>query len=365
MKTHLHEIKVRELFEGYRDNQDAGVWAYGGKLNIRPPYQREFVYKDKQQKAVINSILNNFPLNVIYWVKKDDGNYELLDGQQRILSICRFLDNQFSIKEGKHNRSWHQLKGSEEGERILNYELYVYHCIGDAKDIVDWFEVINTAGEKLNNQEILNAVYSSPWLTEAKRRFSKRDCPAFQIGKNYLKGSAIRQDYLRTVLSWISKNNIIDYLTDKQRAEGDATELWEYFEKIVTWIEDVFKVKRGAMKGVNWGKLYAEYGQKYHNSEEIEKKLLAIIDNDDLDFTYKAYTYVFTGRKQDLQFRGFRKQDKINLYEKLGGKCSCGQEFKLDELEGDHIVSWSKGGETIITNLQLLCRPCNRKKSNK
>ena len=244
MKTKLKIIKVADLFKGFRDDQDAGVWAYGGNLNIRPAYQREFVYKEKQEKAVINSIINGFPLNIMYWVDKGDGTYELLDGQQRTLSICRYLHNNYSIRIGKYDRTWDHLKNSELGKKILNYELYVYFCTGDAKEIVDWFEVINTAGEKLNTQEILNAVYSSPWLTAAKKKFSKRGCLAYQIGKDYLSGSCIRQDYLATVLKWISHNKVGEFLSGKAKAEGDPSDLWEYFERIVTWIEDVFKVKR-------------------------------------------------------------------------------------------------------------------------
>ena len=367
MKTELKIIKVADLFVGYRNAQDAGVWAYGGNLNIRPAYQREFVYNEKQEKAVINSIINNFPLNIMYWVDKEDGTYELLDGQQRTLSICRFLNSMYSVKIGKHDRTWHHLESTELGQNILDYKLYVYYCQGDAKDIVDWFEVINTAGEKLNKQEIINAIYSSAWLTDAKKKFSKRNCQAYQIGKDYLSGSAIRQDYLATVLKWISHNKVEEFLGTKLKAEGEASDLWEYFERIVGWIEDVFKVKRSVMKKVNWGRLYDQYGETYHNSDEIERKLQAIIDNEDLDFNYKAYTYVFTGDKRDLQFRAFKKQDKINLYEKLGGRCSCekAKSFKLEELEGDHIVAWSKGGETVTTNLQLLCKPCNGRKSNK
>lgn len=367
MKTELKIIKISDLFSGFRDEQERGVWAYHGKLNIRPPYQREFVYKDKQRNEVINSIVNNFPLNVMYWVVKDDGTYELLDGQQRTLSICQFLDNDYSIKIGKHNRSWHHLEGTALGESILDYPLYIYHCIGDAKEIVDWFEVINTAGEKLNSQEILNAVYSSPWLTDAKKRFSKNQCPAYQIGKDYLNGSSIRQDYLKAVLKWVSNNKIEDYLNDKLTADGDASELWEYFENIISWIEAVFKKKRSIMKGVEWGFLYEKYGKIYHNADQIEKEIQALIDNDDINNTSKIYTYIFTKDKRDLQFRAFKKSDKVNLYEQLGGTCSCEykKEFKLEELEADHIVAWSKGGETVTTNMQLLCKPCNGRKSNK
>lgn len=367
MKTQLNKITIRELFKGYHNDPEVGVWGFDGKLNIRPAYQREFVYNDKQQKAVINSIINNFPLNVIYWVKKENGTFELLDGQQRTLSICEFLANNYSIKIGKYDRKWHQLEKSKEGTQILDYELYVYYCVGDPKAIVDWFEVINTAGEKLNKQEILNAVYSSPWLTDAKKKFSKRGCPAFQIGSAYLKGSAIRQDYLKTVLGWINDNKVDEYLKDKLTDKGDASGLYEYFEKIVTWIETVFPNKTNQMKGVNWGYLYKTYGATYHDPKELGKKLQAIADSETITFTSKAYTYVFTGNKRDLQVRAFTKKEKANLHAKLGGTCSCElkKEFALEELEGDHIVAWSKGGETVTTNLQLLCKPCNGRKSNK
>lgn len=365
MKTELNKIKIADLFNGYENRREEGVWAYDGKLNVRPPYQREFVYNDKQQKAVINSIINDFPLNVMYWVVKDNGIYELLDGQQRTLSICQFLDNEFSIKDGDHNRSWHQLKNTELGKQILNYELYVYHCTGDSKEIVDWFDVINTAGEKLNKQEILNAVYSSKWLTDARKKFSKQGCPAYQIGKDYLKGSAIKQQYLEAVLKWVSNNEVERYLNDKLTAEGDASDLWEYFEDIINWVKDVFKVTRPQMKGVDWGHLHKNFGDEYHSSDKIERELMALLTNEDINNNSKIYTYIFTGDKRDLQFRTFKESEKLRVYEKQGNKCACGQEFKFEDLEGDHVVAWSKGGETIESNLQLLCKPCNGRKSNK
>ncbi len=199
MKIELKEIAIRDVTNGYVNNNEEGVVGYDGKLNIRPKYQREFVYKDKQRDAVIETIKKDFPLNVMYWVKNEDDTYEVLDGQQRTISICEYVAGKFSL----NFQYFHNLEKTEQ-DQILDYKLMVYFCEGNDKEKLDWFETINIAGEKLTDQELKNAIYTGTWLTEAKKYFSKSGCPAYSIASNYLKGSSIRQEYLETAISWIS-----------------------------------------------------------------------------------------------------------------------------------------------------------------
>ena len=217
MEIKLKEIPIREVVKDYINDDENGVVGFGGKLNIRPKYQREFVYNEKQRNEVINSINSDFPLNVMYWIENEDGTYEVLDGQQRTISICEYVDGAYSI----NSKAFHNLTETER-EHILNYKLLVYFCKGNDKEIQDWFKIINIAGEKLTNQELRNAIYTGEWLTDAKRHFSKTLCPAYQIGEKYMSGSTIRQDYLETVLKWISaKENktIEDYMSEHQQYE--------------------------------------------------------------------------------------------------------------------------------------------------
>lgn len=195
MKIELQEISVRDVVNGYINNDEQGCIAYNGKLNIRPAYQREFVYKEQQRNAVIETIKKNFPLNVMYWVKNEDGTFEVLDGQQRTISICEYVEGNFSLEY----QYFHNLE-DEEKEQILNYKLMVYFCEGENREKLDWFKIINIAGEKLTNQELRNAIYTETWLTDAKKYFSKTSCPAYNIGNQYLNGSSIRQDYLETAI---------------------------------------------------------------------------------------------------------------------------------------------------------------------
>ena len=213
MKIELKEITVGELTAGYQDNQENGVVGFGGKLDIRPPYQREFIYKDKQRDAVIETITKNFPLNVMYWAVREDGNFEVIDGQQRTISISQFVEGIFSFKTSKDVFYFHNLQ-TDEREQILNYKLMVYFCSGTDSEKLEWFKTINIAGEKLTDQELRNAVYSGSWVTDAKRYFSKNRCTAHEIGGDYLSGSAIRQEYFETAIKWISNGNIFKNVKD-------------------------------------------------------------------------------------------------------------------------------------------------------
>ena len=223
MKIELHEIPVREVVNGYVDSAENGVVGYGGQLNIRPAFQREFIYKDKQRDEVIRTITKQFPLNVMYWVKSDDGGFELLDGQQRTISVCQYVNGDFSID----HLAFHNLTDTERSQ-ILDYKLMIYICEGTDKEKLDWFKIINIAGEQLTAQELRNAVYTGEWLTEAKKYFSKNQCPAYQIAGDYLSGSAIRQNYLETALKWIAARDNIeieDYMSQHQH-DTNCNELW-------------------------------------------------------------------------------------------------------------------------------------------
>ena len=238
MKIELHEITIKDICNGYIDNQENGVVGYGGKLNIRPKYQREFVYDDKKRTAVIETICKNFPLNVMYWVKNEDGTFEVLDGQQRTISFCQYVSGVFSVE----NRTFHNLTKVEQ-DAILNYKTMVYFCEGNDKEKLEWFKIINIAGEKLTNQELRNAVYTGGWLSSAKTYFSKNGCVAYRLAKDYVNGSPIRQEFLETAIEWINDGKIEEYMSVNQHAPN-ANELWLYFSNVINWVKLTFHIYR-------------------------------------------------------------------------------------------------------------------------
>lgn len=363
MKIEMHEIPIRDIFKGYLDSAEDGVVAYSGELNVRPAFQREFVYKDKQRDEVINTVKKNFPLNVMYWVKGDNGGYELLDGQQRTISICQYLNGDFSLDY----QYFHNLT-NEEQQQILDYKLMIYICEGTNKEKLDWFKIINIAGEKLTNQELRNAIYTGTWLTEAKKYFSKTSCPAYQIANKYLKGTAIRQDYLETVLKWIAakENTEIELYMAKHQHDPNAAELWLYFNNVITWVKTYFPKYRKEMQGVEWGLLYNKHAGKPLDAAALEKEVAKLMA--DADVTKKAgiYSYVLDRDERNLSIRAFDARMKREAYEKQQGICiHCKQHFELEEMEADHITPWHLGGATIATNCHMLCRDCNRRKSGK
>jgi hypothetical protein len=361
MNIELKEISIKELSTDYEDKNDNGVIGYGGILDIRPPYQREFIYKDKQRDAVINTIIKDFPLNVMYWAVRDDKTYEVIDGQQRTISICQFVNGDFAYQ----NRYFHNLKVDEK-EQILNYKLMVYVCSGLESEKLEWFRTINIAGEKLTEQELRNAVYSGSWVSDAKRYFSKRECPAFQIGSDYLNGSAIRQEYLETAIDWISNGNIESYMATHQH-DPNASALWRYFKDVITWVESTFIVKRKKfMKGVNWGSLYNKFKDVVYDTNALELEIAQLIADDDVEKKSGIYPYVLTRDEKHLSIRAFSDSMKQKVYEIQEGICaSCDEYFDISQMEGDHIKPWHDGGKTTEENLQMLCKDCNRKKSGK
>lgn len=362
MKIELHKIKIRELVKGYKDNEEEGVKSYDGLLDVRPPYQREFVYKDKQRDAVIETVQKGFPLNVMYWVKTGEKSFEVLDGQQRTISICQYFNNEFSL-----NYMGFANLPIDKQNLFLDYELMVYICEGTDSEKLDWFKTINIAGEKLTNQELRNSVYSGPWLSDAKRYFSKTSGPAYKLGEKLLKGSPIRQEYLETTLSWINNGEIEEYMRVHQY-DKNANELWSYYNSVITWVDMLFPPKyyRKEMKGQPWGELYNAYSGNNYDADEFESEIKSLIQDDEIQKNSGIYQYLFDRQEKHLNLRAFTDNQKRKKYEEQEGICpNCRKHFDIKEMEGDHITPWSKGGKTIPENLQMLCKSCNQRKSNK
>lgn len=360
MKIELKKITVSELTNGFKDNDENGVVGFGGKLDIRPPYQREFIYKDKQRDAVIDTITRNFPLNVMYWAVREDGNFEVIDGQQRTISACQYVNGDFSVD----GLAFHNLT-KDKKEQILNYELTIYFCSGTDSEKLEWFKIINIAGERLTDQELRNAVYSGSWVSDAKRYFSKNGCAAYGIGSDYLNGSPIRQEYLETAIKWISNGKIEDYMS-KHQHDQNASALWRYFQDVMTWVSTTFTKKRKFMKGVEWGDLYNTYKDEKYNTKEIEKETERLILDDDVTKKSGIYPYILTHNEKYLSIRAFSDATKQKIFEKQKGVCVvCKEKFEIEEMEADHITPWHEGGKTIEKNCQLLCKEDNRRKSGK
>ncbi|MCO5234535.1 MAG: DUF262 domain-containing protein [Chitinophagales bacterium] len=360
MKIELKEISIRELTNGYQDNEENGVVGFGGKLDIRPPYQREFIYKDKQREAVINTVTKDFPLNVMYWAVRENGDYEVIDGQQRTISISQFVEGDFAF----NNRYFHNLQ-QDEKEQILNYKLMVYLCSGTDSEKLEWFRTINIAGEKLTDQELRNAVYSGSWVSDAKRYFSKNGCPAYSLGGDYLNGSPIRQDFLETTIKWISNDDIENYMA-KQQHEPNANELWLYFQNVINWVKVVFPKYRKEMKGVTWGNLYNEFYKQSFDHKKLEEEISKLMQDEDVTNKKGIYEYILTRKEKFLNIRAFTDNQKREAYERQKGICPvCTEHYEIEEMEGDHITPWHLGGKTSSDNCQMLCKDDNRRKSGK
>ncbi|MBE5886001.1 MAG: DUF262 domain-containing protein [Lachnospiraceae bacterium] len=366
MKINHTRIKVRDIVDGYTDNQQTGqVSGMNGKLDIRPAYQREFVYKDKQRDSVLETIQKGFPLNVIYWAKTGADTFEVLDGQQRTISICQYCNDEFSIDF----RYFHNLT-PEEKDVILDYELDVYQCEGTDKEKLDWFQIINIAGEKLTNQELRNAVYAGTWLSDAKKRFSARNCAAERLAKDYLTGSAIRQDYLETAISWIAakENTTIEDYMAKHQNDSNAGALWSYFSSVIEWVKSVFPEYRKEMKGVEWGLLFNEFGTQFPDVATTEAEVKRLMMDEDVTAKKGIYEYILSGREKTLSIRAFTPNQKREAYERQNHKCpyceaeGVDKEWKIDEMEADHITPWHSGGRTISENCKMLCKSHNRQK---
>jgi hypothetical protein len=350
MEIQLKEITVQELVNGYQDNNEDGVIGYGGKLDIRPQYQRQFIYKDKQRDAVIDTITKDYPLNVMYWAVRTDGNFEIIDGQQRTISICQFVAGDFAFQE----KYFHNLQNDEK-DKILNYKLMIYLCSGNDSEKLEWFQTINIAGEKLTDQEMRNAVFSGSWVSDAKRYFSRNSCPAFGIGSDYLNGTPIRQDYLEDAIKWISNDSIKIYMAEHQH-EPNANELWLYFQNVINWIKVIFPNYRKEMKGIQWGFLYNEFKNNNFDSASIEIEISKLMQDDDVTNKKGIYSYVLTRNERHLNIRVFSESQKRKTYERQEEKCTiCREHFEFNEMEADHIVPWHLNGKTIDENCRMLC----------
>ena len=368
MEIELHEIPVRDVVAGYKDSAENGVVGYGGRLDIRPAFQREFIYKDKQRDEVINTVRKNFPLNVMYWVKSDGGEFEfeMLDGQQRTISICQYVAGEYSI----NHQTFDNLTKTEQ-EQILNYKLMIYICEGTDKEKLDWFKIINIAGEELTAQELRNAIYTGEWLNEAKKYFSKTQCPAYQIAGDYMSGSAIRQSYLETAIKWIAARDgieIEDYMSQHQH-DTNCNELWLYFQTVINWVKATFpNFRKKLMQGQEWGYYYNKHGAGKYDPKALETRIVELLLDDDIDTTTGQkgiYPYLLDGDERHLNIRAFSPKMARTAYERQKGICpKCGKHFEIGEMQADHITPWSKGGKTIAENCQMLCADCNRRKSN-
>ncbi|EAM0277263.1 DUF262 domain-containing protein [Campylobacter upsaliensis] len=391
MQIDKTEIKIKELIAGYtRDEESSQIVAYAdssgvARLNIRPKYQREFVYKEAQRNAVIDTILKGFPLNIMYWVKNVDSSaeceYEVLDGQQRTISICEYVKGSFSVLWNDKSQYFHTLSKDLQ-EKFLDYKLDVYVCQGSDSEKLEWFKTINIAGETLTNQELRNAVYASMWLSDAKRRFSKPNGLAVLKGAKYLNGSALRQEFLESAIAWKvdsrKDEKICEYMAKNAKDSRNADELWEYFAKVIDWVEMKFETYRKEMKGLEWGLFYNTYKDKPLDAKELESKIIELMQDDEVGSKKGVYAYVLSGDEKHLSLRAFSESVKRAVYEKQGGVCAnsdghikgvqCPHEnerLELEQMEADHILAWSKGGKTEKENCQMLCRECNRKKSAK
>lgn len=369
------KLSVGDLIQGYHeDDATSRVVAWGGKLDVRPEYQREYVYGEGQRDAVVNTVLNGFPLNIMYFVDRQDGTFEVLDGQQRIISICRYAMNQYSVNVPAATGGYDALNYpnlyDELRDKFLGYELHVYVCQGTDKEKLDWFQIINIAGETLEQQEIRNALYHGPWLTDAKSVFSRRNCAAHKNYGKYMAGDYIRQKYLETAFSWkaaqegyTGRDAVAEYMK-AHRADKDANDLWSYFEAVFRWVQDIFgKQFDKSMKGVAWGMLYNEHKDDMLDPAEMQRRVRELLADTEVLRKSGIYAYLLTGEEKHLSPRQFDADVALAKYHQQGGKCAiCGQPKDFKDMHADHIVPWSKGGKTVPENCQMLCIPCNEKK---
>ena len=377
MKITPIQVTIADLTKNYKDDGDGGVFGYDDRLTIRPAYQREFVYKDKQRDLVIDSIRKSRPLNVMYWSKTGNDTYEVLDGQQRTISVAQYVNKDFPIKVNGNDKFFQNLTNTER-EQILNYEVTVYLCEGTEEEKLEWFKIINIAGETLTNQELLNATYTGTWLADAKNYFSKRNCVAGQMADKYIKGNPIRQDYLEKVLSWIADRDDLEsgqmYMAIHQH-DQDANELWLYFQEVISWAKRLFPKKQKKLTETQeWGLLYNKYHSKTYNSNTLSSEIKELMLDDDVTKKPGIIPYLLSERTKNdekhLSIRAFTTAQKMRAYERQGHKCPYCQrngidtEYAFEEMQGDHIIPWSQGGRTVDNNLQMWCQKCNKSKGD-
>lgn len=393
MKVEQRHVTVGEVYDGYVNDDEEGVSGYGGRLDIRPRYQREFVYGPEKRAAVVESVLNGLPLNVMYWARTgnaagEGAEWEVLDGQQRTLSLMEYIDGGFSVEVGGHAMYFSNLPADLRA-RVMGYQLYVYTCEGTDSEKLAWFRTINIAGERLTDQELRNAVYSGPWVSDAKRYFSKTDSPASRYGslpgcKGYMAGNSLRQELLETAVSWIADRDGTDvdgYMSAHQH-DRDARSLWRYFTDAIDWAERVFTAYHSQMRGLPWGLWYNRYGTRGDlDSVAIAAKVEDLFADAEVKRKAGIYEYVLTGDERHLSLRTFGDDVRETVYARqtkearrrhvsncpmcaeAGGKDKA-RIWAIDEMQADHIVPWSKGGRTVLDNCQMLCKRHNLLKSD-
>ena len=373
MTIERKEITVREIVEGYVNNDEEGVRGYGGLLDIRPPYQREFIYSEKEQIAVINTVLRGYPLNVMYWVKRSDDAevpYEVMDGQQRTLSLCEYWAGHFSVDFKNFHNQTPDIK-----QKILDYKLDIYICQGTPSEKLDWFQTINIAGKVLNDQEINNAIFAGPFVSDAKRHFSKKNCGAERLGKDLVNGTCNRQDFLKKALEWMAEHEtrgghrqtIKGYMADHQH-DPNANNLWSYFQMVLNWAITNFDMRKfkKIMKGLNWAELYDRFGSETLDTAALAQRISTLMRDSEIQKPSGIIPYVLTGDERSLDLRAFPEDIKLAVWERQNHVCPlCGREFDYEFMEGDHITPWREGGRTVAENCQMLCRECNRRKGGR
>ncbi len=365
-------VTVEELTNGFVDDGEGGVRGFNGLLNIRPAYQREFVYPDDKRNAVIETARKGYPLNTMYWAVDGDG-FELLDGQQRTISLCQFVQGHFSVLWDGMPKGFGNLTPDQK-KCILDYKLHIYVCDGQDSEKLEWFKTINIAGVKLSDQELRNAIYTGPWLTDAKRWFSKRSpTPAMQDGRDKLVTKAVeRQEVLELALDWLSDAKIEDYM-QKHQNDADAQELWQYWQEVFAWVRRVFPNQNSArarlMRGLPWGRLYNRHKDDKLNAAILEARIVELIQDEEIGNHRGIYEYLLTGNERSLNLRSFDEKTKQTKFAQQGGICpQCPPEkgpYKFEEMEADHIDPWHDGGKTTLENCQMLCRHHNRLKSGR
>ncbi|MCR4769840.1 MAG: DUF262 domain-containing protein [Bacteroidaceae bacterium] len=386
MRTTLKQYTVREICEGfvYNEYECKGLFGLSGKLTIQPEYQRNYIYADgKRDVAVIYSMLKGYPLGLIYFNKVSEGKLEVLDGQQRITSFGRFVTGKFAIKDANGMEQYFSGLAKDLQDMIMNTQLLIYECEGEESEIKEWFKTINIAGIPLNEQELLNAVYSGPFVTKAKEQFSNSQNANVQKWSAYISGSVNRQDFLHTALHWVSKGNIGNYMS-MHRNDDSIQELETYFTTVIEWISCVFLDVESEMRGLEWGRLYEIYHKHSYNPQEVSSLVHELYADPYVKSRKGIFEYILGGctDKKMLEIRVFDEATKKRVYEqqtleaKKEQKSNCPlcalsdtnnktKIWGIKDMDADHVTAWSKGGATDISNCQVLCKTHNRAKGNK
>lgn len=389
MKTTLKtDITVKEICDGfvYNELEGKGLFGLSGKLTIQPEYQRNYIYASdggKKEVAVIDSVLQGYPIGLIYFNKVNDDNLEVLDGQQRITSLGRFVTDKFAIKDENGMEQYYTGIASDKRAKILETILLIYECEGTESEIKEWFKTINIAGIPLNNQELLNAVYSGPFVTLSKAEFSNSQNANIQKWRAYITGSANRQEFLECALDWVSKGNIGDYMS-RHRYEKNITELKTYFNSVIDWVSGVFADVENEMRRLEWGRLYEKYHNKAYDPAKVSDEVKTLYADPYVKNRKGIFEYILGGSFDTklLDVRVFDEATKRAAYAtqtsdaEAKGKsncplCSVGHDankskfWSFGEMDADHVAAWSKGGATEAKNCQMLCKTHNRAKGNR